>query len=176
MTLRSLLFAGRRDKCTEESHHGADAQHRWGTPRLNSSEGIKDAHKDDKTQLPETREERDGGTAAAQARRRGTPPVTSLLGDCGFNCVSFAYSAKVSGGGRPGGQGRAWQHPKGLKWTLRSLMQLVRLPNPTLKPHKAFMELTQEKKLNNMSALAISRDTLPQKSDVVELLEVPHST
>ena len=38
------------------------------------------------------------------------------------------------------------------------------------------MELTQEKKLNNMSALAISRDTLPQKSDVVELLEVPHST
>lgn len=85
-----------RDKCTEESHHRADAQYHWGTPRLNSSEGIKYAHKH-QSQLPETWDERNRGSARAQ--KRETQLATSVVGLCGLNCVSFAYSVQVSGGG-----------------------------------------------------------------------------
>jgi len=43
-TLVFALCMG-RDKCTEESHCRADARCHRGTPQLNSSEGIKYAHK-----------------------------------------------------------------------------------------------------------------------------------
>lgn len=111
--------------------------------------------------------------------REGGP---RLLRHCwGFVVLTVCHLLTVlrsrEGGGQedrdePDNTQRGWSEP------FRSLTQLVRLPNPTLKPHKAFMELTQEKKTNiknNMSALAASRDTLPQKSDAVEPLEVSHT-
>lgn len=66
----------------------------------NGSDGIKNARKDDKSQLPETREE--GNRGAAPPRERETRRVTSAVGLRGFDCVSFAYSVQVPGGGGEG--------------------------------------------------------------------------
>lgn len=137
MTLQSLLFTSERHKCIDESQHRADARHHRAAPRLNGSDGIKNAHKHDKTQLPETWEERTRG--AARARRGETRRVASAEA---FNCVSRAYSVMVPGGAalEDGDNAdhtqRDWSEAFG-----HSLTQLLLLPNPTFNALKAFIEL-----------------------------------
>lgn len=131
-----------RDKCTEESHHRADARHYSGTPRLNSSEGIKYAHRDDKSQLPEAREERNRG--AAKSQKGETQDITSAAAAAvGLMLCAGYFTASRSQEEVARGTGTSPTTPKGAEVN-PSLTQLVLLPNLMLKAHKGFIELTQE--------------------------------
>lgn len=100
-----------RDKCSEESHCRADARRHRGAPQLNSSEGIKYAHGDDKPQLPETKKR-----GAAQALEKGDPAsYVSAGGPLWFKLGCHILTVSRSQEGRVEGQGQAQQHPKGQK-------------------------------------------------------------
>lgn len=121
--------------------HRTDAPCHRSTPWLNSSEGIKYAHKHDKPQLPETQDYRSQGADWAQERE--IQPATSwqasvFLTLCHLLSVSMSQEEEVRK------TGMNVTTPKGAEVNLHSLTQLVSLPNPTLEPHKVLIGLTQK--------------------------------
>lgn len=121
---------------------------------------MKYAHEEDKSQLPGSREETPRGSSGSG---RGNPACCVSGGPLCFNSV--AYSVLVSGGKED--RDGAEKSQRSRCEPVTRLAQFVLLPNITLKPHKAFIELTQKDSIIPAPSASPAGHVTP-KSTVVE--------